>query len=386
MGRLKQFYHEALSDDDEAGLEPEMPVEELARALETGVEDIERAMTLLNGVESHTDVSEASVAILPELSLEGFPEVIQSIWERLKRWVKETMNMMVSENKVGQVTARLIQFQAENLKMQSRAILNRPSRRVASRFSMQSYVTALSVFYKTPTKAGDVIAGLRNLDRVLDEHYTYVDQRLLPIIKRVTSEIRTLDPSQDKFPGDLVKITGILADASPVNALKAMYSDATAGLVMGSHLMGNQRLAGRPIPDDPRLRDVLQSGVFLKHSENTPRAMPNSYQLPHFGILSNDQALNEVVKISKKINHTLSASITASRSRAVADLTNAVDGLVVKAKQNDALTPDTRELVEQVARTPKALSRWLRGPTQGLTTNALRSLKGTLVMCRNNLE
>lgn len=386
MGRLKQFYHDDLVESDETGLEPELSVEEMAKRLDLDTKDVQCAFTLLDSVESHTDASKQGNAILPELSLEGFPEVIQSIWERLKRWVREAMSGMVSENRVGQVTARVVQFQAENLKMQSRSVLNRPMRHLSPTFAMRSHVTALSVFYKTPTKAGDVIAGLRNLDRVLDEHYRYVDNKLIPVIKRATAQIRILDPGSSGFISDVEKITDALSGISPVNALKSFYSDSAAGLVMGPHLMGNQRLAGRPVPNEPRLRDVLQSGIFLRHSENTPRTMPKTYQLPRFGLLPSDQALDEVAKVAKKINQALSGSATASRNRAVTDLTNAVDGLVMKARQHDTLSPDVRDLVEQTARVPKAISRWVSGPTQGLTTNALRSLKGTLVMCRNNLE
>jgi len=386
MGKLKRYYHDALSEEESDELPPEATPAELAVILEADTDDVQRALMLLDGTEAYTDAEHADAELLlTEVAVESFSDSLLALWSQIRRWLSATARVLTDLTSVGYTSAKLLAYQSENLKMEIRMVFNRKSGNLPPTLLVRSHVLALSVFYKTPKTIGDVAAGLRNLEHTLTAHYNYADHTLMSGVRKLTSTIRRLDPGSFGFETDVEALTAQLHALSPMTVLKAQYTIDAGNEFLGTHLLGNQRLAGRPIPRNPTLTDVLQSRVYLRHSESTPKPTPNAFTIPRFGLMSSDQTLSEVTKVAKLITATLAPSKVADRRRALNDLSSAVDQLVLKSRQLENAPTATRHALESITQIPKSVTRWVNAPIHGMTSNALRSLRGVLMVCRQNV-
>jgi hypothetical protein len=388
MGRLKEFFHEEIDTTEADGDEPQTEPEQLAELLDGDHEAADSVLRLLDGTEDYTDSTEASVGtdyLLPRIGVEGFDDVLKNVWEAIQRFVRSVINGLTNENKLALASCRVLRFQVENLKMESRSALLKPQQK-DGKVIMQSHITALSVFYRPPGKIGDVVAGLKNLERILGEYYDYIDRTLTPGLARLATLVRGIDPLAESFVSDTRRIQSELERLSPSVVLKHHFEGRNPKDRVGPHLMGNVRLKAVGVPPRPSLNEVVQSRLFLHHSELTPRKMPDRIALPRFNLLGSDQCLDQVLKLAKLLQSSLDGNATAKRERAINDLMHATSRFVERAAELEDGRRQEKEEAQAIANAVRATTGWINNPYNGLTTNALRSMRGALLVCRRNIE
>ncbi len=387
MGRLKEFFHDQIETEVEAGDAPQTEPEWLAEQLEGDTDEVQKALMLMDGTETFSipepDMDEGY--LLPRVSTEGFGERLDQIWRTIQRFIRYLVESFTNDNKAALVACRVLSFQAENLKMEARGALMKP-RRKNDRLVIQSHITALSVFYRPPGKIGDIIAGMKTLESILNDYYSYVDRTLTPGLGRITTMVRSIDPTAESFQEDALRIGQELQRLSPTTVLNRYMEGNNPKNLLGPHILGNQRLAGVGVPNNPTLNEITQSRLTLRHSELTPRRMPNQIYLPRFNMLNTDQCIDQVLRMTKTIKATLEGSAAAKRERALSDLTTAVNRFVERAGELEDGQRQEKEDAQAIAQMVRVAGQWMHNPYHGLTTNALRSMRGAIMVCRKNIE
>lgn len=385
MGRIKEFYHDVITEAPEKDEAPLTEPEQLALLLDDQQEDVDAALMLLDGTESFAEAAPGEQDyLLPQLSVEGFDEILRKFWEHVRRFARGVVDTLTNDNRASLTACRVLGFQAENLRIESRQALAKP-RSTGQKLLIRSHITALSVFYRPPAKVGDITAHLKNLEKVLVDYYEYVDRVLTPGMIRLSGLIRRIDPLAESFIEDTQRIKSELEKLSPAVALGRQFEGRSTNL-MGPHLMGNVRLAAQGLPSNPTLNEINQSRVYLRHSELTPRRMPEQIALPKFNLLASDQCLDQVIRMTKVIRASLESGTAAKRGRALKELTGTVDRFVSRAGELEDGRRQEKEEAQAIANAVRAAGQWLQNPYHGLTTNALRAMRGALLVCRRNTE
>jgi hypothetical protein len=386
MIRLSQYLPDSPSEPEVTPFETVSEVGQLADLLGEDSSRAEQVLRLLDGLEDFAEqptVETAEPLLLPELGTEGFSEVVDQIWETIKRWLAAIARILPSEEETTSVMAGSVLLLANNLKVESRARIANSKRTGSLEIGKQ--VGALSVHYRPPRDIGQVISNLRVLEKQLSSYYHYVQQVLTGGIPRVIARINALDPLT-LSPERLAELTHELERLSPLYLESALgLQKQPSGHRVGPHLIGNYKLVLAPYTaGEQNLRRLGNLGLRIQHSELTPRKLPESFAIPRFPLVTSDQCLDQVVRTAQVLADAFDYNNRKQRVKTIDDLTRAIDGFASKAKRIPNGNPTQKEQAEQVIRLSRTLVDWMTNPYRGLATQALRSLRAALNVCRAN--
>lgn len=366
-------------DDDVLGPEG------VAEKLQGDPELVNRVLRMLDGFEDFPTMPrfEEPEAMLDGLGTETFQDTLSRVWEAIKRWLRALRKYIADETRWVALGARTTRFQAENVKINARGNRSRSK----GPLTLRSHITALSVFYNPPKDIGSMIAGLRRFDNVLDGQYGYISRLLVPRAERLGTRIQRINVASFS-PTDIEDIEAEARRLSPFGQVTPLGLNALNGNpteLAGYHLMGNQRLMlSLPVQYPTTLPELNRIRLRLRHSEISPRPMPESVEIPRFTMIASDQALDQVIMICKKIEEHAGKANRIQRNRLVDSLEKQGADLARRIENSFEDLHGRKEQLRQLLYLMQSLADWTMNPDHGLTASALRSSRGVLMVCRAN--
>lgn len=356
----------------------------LGELLDRPEEEARKVLRLIDGIEDY-----APFPAFPEVeplldipSLEGFRDIVDDIWTAIKRWLTKVKQWLTDDGRWVHASLKTLKFQAENLNISGRTQLSRPRQGL---FTIGSHITALSVFYKPSSDIGMLITHLRHLEGVVAKYLTYADSHLMTGMGRITGRIYQLDP----VALDTRELVGEMEAYSPralIHPLQMtpLKRDATA--LTSAHFLGNHRLVLNTPKDISTLAQANGINLRVRYSELKPRPMPKSIQLGYFGRLQHDQCTKQIIQMARSLEKHTQSTNRRRREATIDELTRMVDRFAEDVKRNDTDLQGQKEQIRQVIHTAKTIADWLHNPYHGMISNAIRSMRGALVVCRANLN
>ncbi len=358
----------------------------LAELLDQPDEDARRVLRLLDGMEAFPEPPPFPEVepLLPDPALEGFSDMLSDLWDRIKRWLRKLRQWILDDGRLVHEALRAVKFQAENLKVDGRARITSRS----GQLEMRSHIAALSVFYKPPRDVGAVISSLRHLESVLATYLDYVDRHLLSGVNRIGPRVNQINPTT-MIPSDLADLTQSLRQFSPeqlITPLRLAPLRGQATQLAGAHLLGNHRLVLIRGGDENTLEGITRQQLRLRFSELRPRPVPSVIQLPRFNRVQHDQSMNQVIALADLLMLHTQSSMRRQRERMLDSLSAYVEAFTIKTEGVDSSRLQRKEQIRLVVQTARTVSDWANNPYHGMISNALRSMRGTLVLCRANMD
>lgn len=391
MAPIHDFYNEVrdeLATITEPSLmdDPLVDPSRLAELLDQPETDARRILRLLDGVETFAEPPTFPEVThgLPEIALEGFSDSLGDLWDRIKRWLHKLRQWIMDDGRLVHEALRAVKFQAENLKVDGRARLANHTGRI----ELRSHIASLSVFYNPPRDVGAIISNLRVLESALTTYLEYVNRQLLSGVNRIGPRITQIDPTV-MAPSELEELTQTLHQFAPeqlITPLRLSPLRGQATQLAGPHLLGNHRLVLTRGANERSLEGINRQQLRLRYSELRPRPVPPSIQLPRFNRVQHDQCMNQVITMTDLLMLHTQTSMRRQRERMLDSVSAYVDAFTAKTAGVDATRLQRKEQIRLVVQVARTVSDWANNPYHGMISNALRSMRGTLVVCRANMD
>jgi len=376
----------AVIEPREDSSDPLIDPARLAELLDRPEEDTRRVLRLLDGMEAFPEPPPFPEIEqhLPDVALEGFSDSLSDLWTRIKRWLRKLRQWIINDGALVHEALRTVKFQAENLKVEARArLVSRPGQ-----LEIRSHIASLSTFYRTPRDVSSVIAGLRHLESVLTAYLEYVNRHLLAGVNRIGPRINQINPTI-MAPSELDELVSTLRQFAPqqlITPLRLTPLNGQSGQYASAHLLGNNRLVLSQGNNDQSLEGLNRQHLRLRFSEVRPRPVPPAIQLSRFNRIQHDQCMNQVITMADQLMLHTQSSMRRQRERMLDSLSAYVDAFTVKTEGVDTSRLQRKEQIRMVVQVARTVSDWANNPYHGMISNALRSMRGTLVLCRANMD
>lgn len=390
MRRLTQYFTspapalEEFSEDTEA--------QALVSLLETDDAKAREVLRLLDGVEAYTEppaLELPSDLLLPAISQEDYLEALSKFWEMIKQWFKSLLQYVVDDYATTHLAARALKFQAENLNARGGELINIGSR--ATPIVVNKHLEALSVNYRPASNIGEVISGLKVLEKTLKGYLQYTDQILPAKLKEFTGKVNSLRPAE-LDSSRAAYLAQILHSVNPASRLAEVFQlreDGGNRRYLGQQLLGNRRIQVTT-PNGlhggvSRLRELTEYSVTLRHAELNPRAMPGKVEMQRFNAINFNQCTTQVIRM---VDDVIAATANQQREKTRAvlnELFRAMEKFEAKL-QNESNPIDHGRQARELLEVGKTVAQWLTNPHRGLLTNSMQSMRAALWLCRENLR
>lgn len=387
MSRIKSYYEDALEEPPVTVEGEQAPVlddtKRLAEVLDQSPEDVTRVLALVDGLEAFPAPPPFMdyEPLLPDVSLEGFMDTVETLWQRIKDWLRRLREWFRSEGMMVHASVQTLLYQVRNLEVAIKG-----STRVGRRgtFDVGGNLRSISVFYKPPKDISALTASLRMLHSVGQSYFDYLDNVVIPGVGRIASRIRMIEPGLNVAPLH-EELTQFLKDVAPERLrgpLRMAPIPNQPGKEGTLHLLGNQRLvfSGR---QGNQMGDVLSQQLRLNHSEINPRPMPPSVLMPHFGRVASNQCTEQTIRLLTLLETHTNQNAMRKRTTVLDSIESAMDGLMRRIERADSV--QHKGMLEEVMQISRVLTDWLNNPYHGIVGAGVRASRGAAKVCRNNI-